>query len=193
MPCYFAYLIKPGVCEYAHQSAEEGEAIAVRSCGAKINVSNGSYDVRCLDSKEAELIAIDGNVEVSGEDWKSTVRAGSKIRLSGGKIVGEVRVDHPMIETRWIHELLREKSPEDAEVMQRVDQLWASIGFSKMQHLHEEELRTLGTSCVRPLMAFLKSGRAEHQAKHRRSGGGANFSCHSRMLLEFTPTASAAR
>lgn len=169
--------------EFAVQSADMAElfsgrlmcyspdsnAAAVLSCGTTIDVSKGSYDLRYVGEQEAELIVLDGDVRVTGRDGKSKIEPGKKIRLAGGKVIKSDDVANPLIETRWIHDLIRQKSPGDAELTKRVDALWASIGYSKVQHLYEDELRMLGPGCVRPLLSFLLSERREYQSDRRRA------------------------
>jgi hypothetical protein len=79
------------------------------------------------------------------------------------------RIGNPVVETRWLNELLARHPGADEEVRHRVDLLWADIGFSKVTYLMEAEIRALGASCVGPLSAFLHSDKPEHQSEDRRA------------------------
>ncbi|MGI9457955.1 MAG: zf-HC2 domain-containing protein [Aeoliella sp.] len=147
--------------------SSDASTVAVSSKGATFQISDATCDIKC-DGESVELIALDGSIQVLGDDSRSNVESGDKVRFVSGKIVDKVGVRDPVIETRWIHELLLRKSFDDDELQQRVEQLWASLGHSKMQYLYEEEIRAIGCSSVKPLSAFLSSEDESHQRDHRR-------------------------
>lgn len=149
------------------RSVGAGSPLAVTSRGTKVHVDNATCDIQSGDGG-VELLSLDGDVQLQGQGWESKVASGRKVRFTRDGLVDEMGISNPLIETRWIHELLIRKHAADAELKERVEQLWASIGFSKVRYLFEEELRAMGPSCVLPLTSFLASHEDKHQNDHRR-------------------------
>lgn len=166
----------------------DGPTFAISGGGARINMTRATCDIK-RDPRGTELIALDGSIQVLGNDWQSNVETGTKVSLGNHGIVNQGGPFHPVIETRWIHELLLQKDTGEEELQQRVEQLWASVGYSKVCYLYEEELRSLGGSCVNPLSSFLASRKEFHQRDHRRVLAAqiladvADFSAISRLIL----------
>ena len=144
------------------------EPMTVKSSdGAAAKVDNAVIGLsRCDDG--TELIALEGDVEVVGGKWSSVVGAGTKVRYNTESVLAETGIDNPVLATRWLNELLLLNDESDAELQSRVQQLWAAVGYAKLQNLYEDELRSLGVGCVSPLTSFLKSEKADHQQSRRR-------------------------
>lgn len=141
--------------------------MTVKSDGTAAKVDNAVVGLsRCDDG--TELIALEGDVEVVGGKWSSVVCAGKKVRYNTDSVLAESGIDNPVLATRWLNELLLLNDDNDAELQARVEQLWAAVGFAKLQNLYEDELRSLGVGCVSPLTSFLKSDDADHQQSQRR-------------------------
>ena len=146
---------------------EKAATFAISSCGTTIEVAAATCDISC-DSDGGELIALDGDVRIRGEDWQSNVQGGKKVSFTSRSIVETRAVTNAIIETRWVHDLLRQRSRHDDELEERVEKLWASLGYSKVRYLYVDELRAIGPSCVNPLTAFLASKSDAHQNDRRR-------------------------
>ena len=77
--------------------------------------------------------------------------------------------------TRWMVELLYLKGRDDPELARKVDALLAGIGSTKMQHLSEEEIRSLGQACTLPLAKHLASSMGHHAAEAPRRRAAARI------------------
>ena len=146
---------------------QPSSSVTVRSNGAAIRVSGASCDVRNVDSG-TEVLALSGDVQVVGSNWQHDVPAGQKVAFAKNGPVQSVGISNPVLETRWLHELLLRKDDATEELSVRVHRLLADVGYSKMQNLLEEEIRALGPRCVDPLVAFLQSEVPKHQPRRRR-------------------------
>jgi hypothetical protein len=87
--------------------------------------------------------------------------AGHKVHIVDGKIAESQRVRDPLLDTSWVHEVLILKGDQSPELQQRIDDIWAQIGDTKMSYLYEEEVRRLGDACVTPLVRFIESSRSQ--------------------------------
>ncbi len=149
------------------RTGENAAKLAISSCGTTIEVAAATCDVSC-DADGGELIALAGEVRIVGNDWQSNVQGGKKVSFTSRSIVETRAVTNAIIETRWVHDLLRQRPRHDGELEERVEKLWASLGYSKLRYLYVDELRAIGSSCVGPLTAFLASEKDIHQKDHRR-------------------------
>jgi hypothetical protein len=145
----------------------DSPVIEVKSGGVTVQVSQATCDIRS-DGQRTELIALNGSVAVVGSKWQGDVQSGNKVSFTSNELIDETPIDNPVIATRWVNDLLLRKGNDDRELQARVQQLWAEFGHSKVQHLYEDELRSLGVGCAPHLLAFINSQDAEHQDRLRR-------------------------
>lgn len=62
-----------------------------------------------------------------------------------------------LLATSWVNELLAFEPDREQEFQQRVDALLAMLGRTKMAHLYEWEIRSLGDHCALPLLRYVES------------------------------------
>lgn len=70
--------------------------------------------------------------------------------------------------TKWVMEIAALKGDDDPEFSRRLQMLMARIGESKLQYLTDEDVKSLGTSCVRPLTAYVQETAGAESAGYKR-------------------------
>lgn len=132
--------------EFLTEVSSEGAGIVVSASGSSVSVKTPS-EQRQLKPGEGATI-VDGKVEAShvGRD--------------------------AMLSASWIHPLLTQKGHADPELHERVDELLARIGRSKMSMLYEREIRSLGEYCVLPLLRYVQSPISKKEPGRRASAMG---------------------
>jgi ferric-dicitrate binding protein FerR (iron transport regulator) len=148
----------------------EGDApLSVACPQVHVTASNATLDLAAAPDATV-VIVLAGEATVDGPHIERTlVGAGRALQLVGGKIERQYRVQNPVVATRWVHELLLQKSEQDPELAARVESLWAQVGRAKMTHLCETEIRSLGDHCVRPLTSYLGSPDSKTEQYRRRT------------------------
>jgi hypothetical protein len=132
------------------------EPYVIGAAGVEISADTATLD--CSVAPPAvELLVLEGGAIVKGGDWEQPVSAGERLSFSGGRPTLETPFIDPIVETRWVHDILIEKGPQDAELCARIERLWAQVGQAKLKHLYEAEIRSLGARSVRPLASFINS------------------------------------
>jgi hypothetical protein len=130
----------------------------------KTNVTSGEgqFDLVCRPP-ETFLTVARGAADLSCAAGGEKVNSGESARVVDGTVTERGRIGDVVLATRWVNEILVRKGRDDAEVNQRVNDLLAQIGESKLSNLYEEEIRSLGDSCVLPLLRYLQSERSKDQ------------------------------
>ena len=124
------------------------------------------FDVR--RQHDAVILAVlqgKTKLDVGGSD--QFVDQGQVVRLADGKLTRLQAADELDRATQWIYSLLIHKDPNNPELQERVNQLFAQIGQGKMELLREDELKGLGDRCVLPLTRYLQSNQSEGQEFRR--------------------------
>ncbi|MEM7475473.1 MAG: zf-HC2 domain-containing protein [Planctomycetota bacterium] len=130
------------------------------------NASIGLIGAVCSVQSEGEFtecLPLRGKVAVQNGKWQAEVPAGKTLAMNTGEEPRLRNSENLIMETRWLNEILIKNQNASGELEERVSQLLAVVGFSKMQYLLEQELRALGSDGVPPLIAFLNSAAQEHQ------------------------------
>ena len=114
-----------------------------------------------------ELLVLEGSASVKGADWQQEVTAGQKLSVVDGKRTHTTPFLDPIVETRWVHDILIQKGPDDAELSERIDRLWGQVGRAKMTNLYEAEIRSLGGHCATPLACYIQSPDSQQEPDRR--------------------------
>jgi ferric-dicitrate binding protein FerR (iron transport regulator) len=106
------------------------------------------------------LVVVDGQVTVQTAQRSMEVGPGRQVRIVQGRLEDGAYQCDALLETAWVNRVLALRSSENPELVERVNQLLASVGAAKLSLLYEDELRRLGDDGVPPLLAYLTSTRA---------------------------------
>ena len=72
------------------------------------------------------------------------------------------------IPNRWLWDLVVLKGEDDPELNRRIQYVLARIGEAKIDFLIEEDVKALGTSCCRPLKAYIQESAGSPSLRHKR-------------------------
>jgi hypothetical protein len=131
----------------------------VAVAGTTVTALGTRFDIR--RQQDAVILAVlqgTTKLDVGGSD--QVVDQGQVVRLADGKLTRLQAADELDRATQWIYSLLIHKDPNNPELQDRVNQLFAQIGKGKMELLREDELKGLGDRCVLPLTRYLQSNQA---------------------------------
>jgi hypothetical protein len=73
-----------------------------------------------------------------------------------------------LLATSWVNELLAFEPGREQEFQERIDALLAMLGRTKMAHLYEWEIRSLGDRCALPLLRYVESEGSRGEGGRRR-------------------------
>lgn len=132
----------------------------------KVTSDQGQFDLVC-HPPETLLTVARGAANLRCPSGGEKVESGESARVVDGAVTERGHIGDVVFATRWVNEILVRKGRDDAEVNERVNDLLAQIGQSKISNLYEEEVRSLGDSCVLPLLRYLQSDRSKGQ-EHKR-------------------------
>jgi len=107
------------------------------------------------------LAVLQGTTKLDVAGQEQIVNSGQVVKLAEGKLTRLEAADELDRTTQWIYSLLVHKDPNNPELQDRVNQLFAQIGQGKMELLREDELKGLGDRCVLPLTRYLQSKESE--------------------------------
>lgn len=100
---------------------------------------------------------------------QSTLEAGQWVAMTTDPTAIERGHFDPIQAAAWQLPLLVQRPAEDSELQRLLMTMLAQLGQSKMQHLYETQIRSLGPTGAVPLVAFVKSpeSQAEPELRHR--------------------------
>ncbi|MEX2285882.1 MAG: zf-HC2 domain-containing protein [Planctomycetaceae bacterium] len=117
---------------------------------------------------KVQVTAAGGEVSVATREARHQLKRNETATISGSRF--ETRPsDDSLLSTSWIQPLLIGKGHADAELSQRVDDLLAQIGRTKMSMLYEDQIRSLGEYCVLPLVRYVESPISLSEAGRRQN------------------------
>jgi hypothetical protein len=140
----------------ANSSGRQG--LEIQSAGCRVAARPAAQLAFDCQPKVDRVIAIDGAVNVHTGGKSMDVLPGKQLRIVDCNVQEPDWCD-PSLETAWVNSILALKSSEHPEMMERVNQLLANIGATKLSLMYEDELRRLGDDGVPPLLAYLTSTR----------------------------------
>jgi hypothetical protein len=139
--------------------AAGGEGWNIEAFGCPLVAKEPAEVALECKSDAARLIVVDGKVDVQTNGKSVEVGAGQQLRIAPGQVDSQPESCEPLLETAWVNKLIALRNAEHPELIERVNQLLANIGASKLSVLYEDELRLLGDAGVPPLLAYLTSTR----------------------------------
>ncbi|MCZ6793177.1 MAG: FecR domain-containing protein [Planctomycetota bacterium] len=128
------------------------ENAVVAALGTRFDIAHEDGDTVVRVLAGATRVSVEGSAHI--------IRGGEMARISPAGALTRRRIDSIALASGWVHELLVLKGEENDELAGRLEELLASIGRAKMSKLYEDEIRALGTSCVRPLLSYVRSTRS---------------------------------
>ncbi|MCC7169331.1 MAG: FecR domain-containing protein [Planctomycetes bacterium] len=141
------------------------DGLDVTALGTNFEVAHADGSVGDEAGKRVTHVRVlSGRVRVGNTE----VGAGYGVRALDG-LPGEPTQLHDLaILTNWVHELLVLEGDRSDELGTRVNEMLAMLGRTKMAHLYEYEMRSLGDHCVLPLTRFVQSPQSNDDAYRRR-------------------------
>jgi RNA polymerase sigma-70 factor (ECF subfamily) len=103
--------------------------------------------------ERAELVVLEGRALLCG----TPVEAGQRALALDGRFEHAEEARDLLVATSWVNELLAFEPEHTSEFQARVDALLAMLGQTKMEHLYEWEIRSLGDHCALPLLRYVES------------------------------------
>jgi hypothetical protein len=130
-----------------------------------------AVDATCLLSvsgsgDEVQVTAATGNVSVKARNDSRQLKPSETATITHDRI-DEVRATDRLLAASWMEPLLILKGHADAELTQRIDDLLAQVGQSKVSNLYEDEIRRLGEYSVLPLLRYVQSPRSSADSDRR--------------------------
>ena len=110
--------------------------------------------------KKSRVTVVSGKTRVESGSNAIILEAGELVEVSDAGIGKRVTAGELILATRWIHELLAARGPDDPELNERIDRLVARIGRKKMNLLVEGEIRAIGDEAALPLLRYVESPRS---------------------------------
>lgn len=155
--------VLPSLVAAAIERAPSGKTVSPLSCTA--------IDASCVMSvaatgDKAVVTAATGNISVKARDASLELRPSETATITNESIDRDQAADR-LLAASWMQPLLVRKGHADGELSQRVDELLAQIGESKLSNLYESEIRSLGEYGVLPLLRYVASPRSAANSARR--------------------------
>jgi hypothetical protein len=150
-------------------SVEEHEQpfeVRVPQAAATVTALGTKFDILSR-AAEAVLTVLEGSTRVEGKGWQEIVEHGQRAKIVEGTIAETSPVRNLLVATSWVYEILKMKGPENPELAEVMNDLFAQIGEGKMQYMAEKEILQLGDHCVLPLTRFIQSERSRDDQARR--------------------------
>ena len=120
-----------------------------------------------VPNNTTQVTAATGQLQIRTPDGSQLVSPGQTAVFAAGQVSVEDRSSDPVLSSTWMHPLLALKGHGDDDLQQRVDELLADVGQSKLSHFYEQEIRGLGEYSVLPLLRFVQSPQSREQPARR--------------------------
>lgn len=145
--------------------AEAGASV-VEVLGTRFDLAHrmGAPGTEHAGRELTELAVLEGSALLCGE----RVEAGRRATALDGRFAHAEEAEDLLLITSWVNELIAFEPDRSAEFQERVDALLAMIGRTKMAHLYEWEIRSLGDHCALPLLRYVESEDSRSEVARRR-------------------------
>jgi len=117
------------------------------------------FDVK-RDPDQIVLAVVEGSTRVKTAELEQLVPEGRVLKIAGGRATELEAREVLENVTNWTNEILMKKSPDDPEVVARINDLLAHLAQEKVEVLGANEIRALGDHCVIPLTRYIQSPRS---------------------------------
>lgn len=108
-------------------------------------------------------------VAMNSSHENCTVSPGETVCFTAANVLTKSGYTDRLEASTWQLPLLILRGPRDPELKQRLTELLAAAGQSKMAYLYEEQIRQLGAPGTLPLVAFVRSPESHEQPALRHS------------------------
>lgn len=105
------------------------------------------------------VTAAAGEVSVKARNETLQLKASESATITRDR-VDRTQLHDRLLAVSWMQPLLVSKGYADRELWNRVDELLAQVGATKLSMLYEEEIRSLGEYGVLPLLRYVQSPRS---------------------------------
>ncbi len=142
-----------------------GISLEISTPHGRIQGYDVELDLTC--SPEAFVIAVlEGSADVESVNGVATVESRHRLAgLSAGQLGDPEPIEDPILDTRWIHEILRRKGEGSPELASRVRSLLQQI---EKTPLYEAEIRSIGNACGPLIAEYVESLEAGERIDRRR-------------------------
>jgi ferric-dicitrate binding protein FerR (iron transport regulator) len=149
--------------------AKASTPYTVKIADTLITALGTQFDV-ATTAKGTTLSVLEGSTQVERAGQKTTVKSGQEWSNVGNNETQQDRESYQLLQaTNWVHEILLLKGRDHPELQNRINDIMASIGRTKMDYLVEEEIRVLGDHAVIPLTRYLQSAKPSESGRRRKA------------------------
>ena len=141
-------------------------SFTVQVPGGSVTALGTRFNLRS-DGESTVVTGIDGRTRVRGREGEQVLDAAERVEIKNGTVGRKRRVRDLALSTRWINEILMLKGRDDPELRDKVHDVLALIGQTKMEHLLEEEIRSFGDHCTLPLAHYVQSDESRGKTYQR--------------------------
>lgn len=129
--------------------------------------TNAESLASCSPTEPLQVVAASGEVGVHTNGTEQTLSPGTFYTVSDGEVRIWESSDGVLREERWMQPLLTLSGHGNPELTRRVDALLAQVGRTKVSHLHEQDLRSLGEYGALPLLKFTMAAESAGEPQRR--------------------------
>ena len=145
--------------------AEAGPSL-VEVLGTRLDLTQrlGAAGSEHAGRELTELAVLEGSALLCG----TRVEAGMLATALDGRFEHVREAQDLLLATSWVNELLAFEPEREREFQERIDALLAMLGRTKMAHLYEWEIRSLGDHCALPILRYVESADSRGEPARRR-------------------------
>lgn len=134
----------------------------IKALGTKLDIAR--------QAASTILTVVSGRAEISDRRGTTeTLEKGFTTSIEKGHLLPSPRSVNLYEATSWVNEILIFKGKDHPELEERVNEMLAMLGRTKMEFMGEEQIRALGDHCAVPLTRYLQSKASADDASRRRS------------------------
>ena len=163
LPSDAALEIMPGASMTSGAGGAANEAFPM-SCTTPSPVATFMTELQADGA--VRVTAAGGEISLTTVAGAHRLKPGEAVTIAGGR-VDTTAANSAVLSAVWMLPLLVKKGHYDKELNERVDQLLAGIGQTKMSTLYEQEIRNLGEFGVLPLVRYVQSPPSRQQQGRR--------------------------
>lgn len=116
---------------------------------------------------DMQVLTSAGETELQTAHGRERLRPGERASIVDGQIIRSTEASDPLLEAPWVNSLLTCKPKGDGELAQRINEMLAQVGRSKVTWLYEQEIRGLGEHAVLPLLRYVQSPQSSAESEPR--------------------------
>jgi ferric-dicitrate binding protein FerR (iron transport regulator) len=137
---------------------QPGYLVKVPNADATVMAKMAQFDVACK-AQETVVTVTRGTTNVMAGDPSvcQVVEAGQQAKIVKGVVEEPQKASDLLVATGWVHEVLRLKGRDNEELNRRLNDILAQLGRSKVDHLYEQQILSLGDHAVLPLVRYIQS------------------------------------